>query len=330
MSGQEELGDKNLEEGNKRLKGGKGFFSKWMGGGSDATEQACDFYVKAANNYKVAQKWEKAADAFCLSAKLIKCNSEHKHEAAANYVEAAICFLKVDEERAIECYMLAVEIYQDLGRFSIAAKHLMNAAELYESKLKDIEKALQLYNQAGDFYKGEESTSAANKCFLKVAHIAADLGNYERSIELFSEIGAKCADSALLKYGAKDHFFKAVLCALVLDHVRARQCVDKYANIHPAFKDSREFKLCNVLIKSVESENADEFTAHVAEFDRVSRMDPWLTSILLKIKKSLPPPTNSSIGGVGNGAYNGQSISGDHMGENGAGPAQNFDEDDLS
>lgn len=327
MSDQEAVGDKHMEEANKHLKGGKGFFSKMMGGGSDVTEKACDSYIKAANCYKVAQKWEKAADAFCLSAKL-KCNGEYKHEAANNYVEAAICYLKVDEERAIECYMRAVEIYQDMGRFSIAAKHLMTAAELYETKLKDIDKALQLYNQAGDFYKGEESTSAANKCFLKVAHIAADLGNYERSIELFSEIGAKCADSSLLKYGAKDHFFKAVLCALVLDHVRARQCVDKYANIHPAFKDSREYKLCNALIRSVESENSDEFTAHVAEFDRVSRMDPWLTSILLKIKKSLPPPSNSSAA-----AFNGgQSTPGDHMqSENGMSTsAQNFDEDDLS
>ena len=105
-----------------------------MNGGNDGPEQACEFYVKAGNCFKVAQKWEKAGNAFCSSAKL-KSNGEHRHEAATNYVDAALCYLKIDYEQAIECYRRAVEIYVDMGRFSIAAKHLTTAAEIYETKV---------------------------------------------------------------------------------------------------------------------------------------------------------------------------------------------------
>ena len=301
-----------------------------MSGGNDSSEQACEFYIKAGNCYKVAQKWDKAGNAFCSSAKL-KSTGEHKHEAATNYVDAALCYLKIDYEQAIECYRMAVEIYVDMGRFSIAAKHLTTAAEIYETKVMDQEKALQMYTQAGDFYKGEESTSAANKCYLKVAHIAAKLDQFEKAIALFAEIGAKCVDNALLKYGAKDHFFKAVLCALAIDHIRAQQCVEKYGEIHPAFKDSREYKLCLSLISDVQNENTDEFTHHVKEFDKISRMDEWLTSLLLKIKRTLPPPTATGQNSH-SGAGDGFSESSGGLGNSNVPPASNvdYDEDDLS
>ena len=178
-----------------------------------------------------------------------------------------------------------------------------------------------MYSQAGEFYRGEESTSAANKCFLKVAHIAAKLDQFEKAIELFSEIGAKCVDNSLLKYGAKDHFFKATLCALAIDHVRSQQCVEKYGDIHPAFKDSREYKLCLSLISDVQNENTDEFTLHVNDYDKVSRMDEWLTSLLLKIKRTLPASTNQGSN-VGGGFEESEVTAGP--------PPEDFDEDDLA
>lgn len=43
------------------------------------------------------------------------------------------------------------------GRFTIAAKHHISIAEVYESELVDIEKAIAHYEQAAEYYKGEES-----------------------------------------------------------------------------------------------------------------------------------------------------------------------------
>jgi len=38
---------------------------------------------------------------------------------------------------------------------------------------------------------------------------------------------------------------------------------------------------------AIETENVEDFTAAVAEFDSISRLDQWMTSILLRIKKNI-------------------------------------------
>ena len=98
---------------------------------------------------------------------------------------------------------------------------------------------------------------SANKCLVKVAHMCATMQNFQKAAELFEEvimtifnhaftaakifkkktlntvhvlpsfhyflfsppdqIGKGCLDSGLLKYSAKDYFFKALLCWFCLD-----------------------------------------------------------------------------------------------------------------
>lgn len=41
------------------------------------------------------------------------------------------------------------------------------------------------------------------------------------------------------------------------------------------------------LLEKLETGDADGFAEAVAEYDTVSRLDPWFTSILLKIKKQI-------------------------------------------
>ena len=49
--------------------------------------------------------------------------------------------------------MKAVDIYTDMGRFNIAAKHHQNIAEIYENDVADLDKAMHHYEQAADFFK---------------------------------------------------------------------------------------------------------------------------------------------------------------------------------
>ena len=42
----------------------------------------------------------------------------------------------------------AVDIYTDMGRFNVAAKHHQTIAEIYESDVADLEKAMHHYEQA--------------------------------------------------------------------------------------------------------------------------------------------------------------------------------------
>lgn len=173
------------------------------------------------------------------------------------------------------------------GRFTIAAKHHITIAEIYETELVDIEKAIAHYEQSADYYKGEESNSSANKCLLKVAAYAAQLEQYQKAIEIFEQIGANTMDNPLLKYSAKDYFFKAALCHFIVDELNAKLALEKYEEMFPAFTDSRECKLLKKLLEAHEEQNSEAYTEAVKEFDSISRLDQWLTTMLLRIKKSI-------------------------------------------
>uniref|UniRef100_A0A2I3HP44 NSF attachment protein beta n=1 Tax=Nomascus leucogenys TaxID=61853 RepID=A0A2I3HP44_NOMLE len=172
-------------------------------------------------------------------------------------------------------------------RFTIAAKHHITIAEIYETELVDIEKAIAHYEQSADYYKGEESNSSANKCLLKVAAYAAQLEQYQKAIEIYEQVGANTMDNPLLKYSAKDYFFKAALCHFIVDELNAKLALEKYEEMFPAFTDSRECKLLKKLLEAHEEQNSEAYTEAVKEFDSISRLDQWLTTMLLRIKKSI-------------------------------------------
>ncbi|KAH9489047.1 hypothetical protein Btru_059345, partial [Bulinus truncatus] len=210
-----------------------------------------------------------------------------KHDGATYYVEAGNCYRKGDPNAAVSAIHKAIEIYTDMGRFTIAAKHHVTVAEIYETELSDIEKAIQNYEQAADYYKGEESNSSANKCLLKVAQFSATQENYEKAIEIYEQIAVSSMDNSLLKYSAKDHFFRASVCHMCMDTANATLAIKKYEEMFPAFADSRECKLVKKLLEAIEAENVDQFTEVLKEYDSISRLDPFLTTLLLRVKKQL-------------------------------------------
>lgn len=53
-------------------------------------------------------------------------------------------------------------------------------------------------------------------------------------------------ESSLLKYSAKEYFFRAALCHLSVDLLNAQYAIEKYCNQYPAFQDSREYKFIKV------------------------------------------------------------------------------------
>jgi alpha-soluble NSF attachment protein len=59
----------------------------------------------------------------------------------------------------------------------------------------------------------------------------------------------------------------------------------RYEDISPSFADSREFKFIKDLALCVEEQNCDHFTEAVRNYDKISRLEPWQTSLLLIAKK---------------------------------------------
>lgn len=274
-----------IAEAEKKLNTSKGFFGSFFGG-SNKVEDAVECYQRAGNLFKMAKNWSQAGSAFVEAANL-NARSGGRHDAATNYVDAANCYKKSDINEAVNCLLKAIEIYTDMGKFTIAAKHHQTIAEMYEIDATDLERAVQNYEQAADYFRGEESNSSANKCLLKVAQYAAQLEKYEKAIQIYQNVASSALESSLLKYSAKDYLFRAALCHLCVDLLNAQHALERYVQMYPAFQDSREYKLVKTLIEHIEEQNVDGYTDAVKEYDSISRLDQWFTMILLRIKKQL-------------------------------------------
>lgn len=94
----------------------------------------------------------------------------------------------------------------------------------------------------------------------------------------------------MLKYSAKEHFFRASLCHLCIDALNAQHAVAKYEEQYPAFGDSREAKLIKTLVSEIENADVEAFTEAVKAYDSISRLDTWYTTMLLRVKKAMSEP----------------------------------------
>jgi alpha-soluble NSF attachment protein len=249
-------------------------------------DEAAELFQKAGNSFKMAKSWSLAGKAFCQAAE-IQLKQNTKHEAANLYNEAANSYKKTSPHEALECLNKSCEIYIDMGRLVMAAKQFQVIAELFENDIVDIPNACVYYDKAADLFKTEENNASANKCLLKVAQFAAQLEKYARAIEIYEQIGTSSIDNPLLKYGARDHFFRAGMCHLCIDHLNCQQAIVRYESILASFNDSRESNFLKQLIGAVEENNLDGFTNAVKEYDNLSRLDNWCTTLLLRVKKTL-------------------------------------------
>ena len=144
----------------------------------------------------------------------------------------------------------------------------------------------------------EDSKSQASQCLAKVAELcsaALEPPDLLRAAQIYDEMGTRCLDSNLLKYNAKGYFLQCVMCHLANgDAIASSQCLQKFYNLDFTFQDSREGKFSEQLVECVENFDSDGFATACFEYDRISKLDPWKTSILVKVKRSI-----ADEGGIG-------------------------------
>ena len=193
--------------------------------------------------------------------------------------------LQVSVEDAVRCLEQATSYFVEAGKLSMAARHYKEIGEMYE-QAGEKENSLEYYRRAADLYETEESTSAANTCKLKVAQFAAELERYEEAVEIFEAVALASLDSNLLRYGAKGHLLNAGLCQLAQGDAGAvRDALGRYEAMDAGFPDTRECKLLENVVGAMEEGDVDVFQQHVYDYDSMTRLDPWKTSLLLKVKK---------------------------------------------
>lgn len=271
-------GEEFEKKAEKKLSGWGLFGSKY--------EDAAELYEKAANSFKLAKSWDKAGS---INIKLANCHLklDSKHEAANAYADAANCYKKTSNKEAIACLEQAAAIFLEIGRLNMAARYYKEIGELYEVD-QNLQQAIEKFEQAAELFQSEEVTTSANQCRQKVAQFSAQLEQYPKAIEIYEEIARQSLNNNLLKYGVRGHLLNAGLCQLCKgDVVAITNSLERYQELDPTFSRTREYKLLADLAVAVDEEDVAKFTDVVKEFDSMTPLDAWKTTLLLRVKESL-------------------------------------------
>jgi alpha-soluble NSF attachment protein len=128
----------------------------------------------------------------------------------------------------------------------------------------------------------------ANKLYLKVADIAALEGDYYKAIEHFEKVSASSVSNNLMKWSVKDYFLKSGLCYLAVgDMVATNRALERYRDMDQTFAGTREHQLLVDLAETVEAGDQEVFSDKLFQYDQMSKLDKWKTSICLKIKNAI-------------------------------------------
>lgn len=266
-------------------------------------EESAELYDKAGNAYKVGGFFAEAGRAYEKSAMIYKDKLKNIGEACKSLTNAGTCYCKVSPSEAIPVYRSAITMLCDSSRLTQAAKMAKQVGELLEKDSSDPENitlAIESYEQAAELFDMEGAKSQASQCMSNIAELssaALEPPDLIRAAQIYEDIGKSCLDSNLLKYNAKGYFVQAVLCHLANgDSVASSQAYQRYINLDYTLADSREGKFVCSLVQSMEDTDTEGFATACFEYDRISKLDSWKTSMLVKAKRHIESMGDGGLG----------------------------------
>ena len=285
--------------------------STWFASSTERKfEDAAESLTRAANAYKVGGWNDEAGSAYKRAAELYKDKLNSLGEASKCLSDAGACFQKGNSDEAVGCYRSAVTLLCDAGRLNQAAKLSKQIAAIFESDGAADEEggggdaiaaAIASYEQAAELFEMEQAKSQASTCLQKVAELssgALDPPELLRAAEIYESLGKQCLESNLLKYNAKTHFLHAIMCHLANgDSIGASQAFSRFDSLDYTFGECREGKFSKQLVDCVEEFDPEGFATACFEYDRISKLDPWKTSMLVKVKRSIEDTSGDGIDG---------------------------------
>jgi len=265
-------------------------------GKQEKYEKAANLFKTGGNALEVEKRWDEAAEAF-LKAAGVYNELREESDASEMYKKAAQCFRKsTQHDRAVSIYEdYVIPPLSDAGQHSQVGKLYQEIAEMFEED-GEIASAMDAYRKSADRYLLQANASAASKCQVKLATLAGQEGNYDLAIDLFEAVADNCLKTNLLKFNAKQYYLNAALCVLAKgDLVLIERKIAQYKELDYTFPGTRECKLVEDIARAFSELNVEMFTDIVYEYDRVTKLDPWKTTILLRIKTKLSAMASEAV-----------------------------------
>ncbi|KAJ4356163.1 vesicular-fusion protein S17 [Didymosphaeria variabile] len=292
-------------------KAGGGF--SFFGGRQEKYEAAADQFTAAANAFRMQKMGKEAGEAFEKAAQVQKQNLNEPDDEANTLTEAFKAYRKDDPEAAARCLDRAIAHYCSKGNFRRAATHKQNLGELFEVELGDNARAAAAYEEAAGWYESDNaevniphpvprfSTSQnipnkniskqalANKLWLKTADLVALEGkDYYHAISLYEKVAKSSINNNLMRWSVKEYLLKAGICQLCTgDEVGASTAFDRYRELDPSFTQQREHQLLVDLLQAVKDGDQEVFADKLFQYDQLSKLDKWKTTLLLRIKGAI-------------------------------------------
>lgn len=250
-----------MAEANKKAKSANGLLNRMFGAGSTASEDARALYVQAGNAGKAEGDYPASVEAYKLALGL----SSEEFEKAQMYEAIASSYKMFDVPQAIPALTRAAESHMSQGKWSMAAQTLEKVAELYE-QINDLENMMKCLKEAHRFLTQEGQKAGANRVQKKMAEALALQHQYVQAQEQYEQMADKAKDDNLLKYGAKDHWLRATMCALCVDIENANTALNRYLFDNPLFEErTLEVRLLRQLIAAVQEQNKELFLKHIED-----------------------------------------------------------------
>ena len=255
-------------------------------GSTQKYEDAAELFTKAGNAYKLKKQYDDAGLMY------VKCAECHKERGETNdminsFVEAGNIYKKSDPVKAIDAFTKAINGFNDSGRFGRSASLYKEIGEIYEAD-NNPEAAIDAYQNAVDMYENDNKKSTASQCLIKIANLAAQADDLAKASEIYERLGRESMESNLGKFSAKGYFLQCILCHLAQgDTVACNIKIDEFKGIDYSFGPSRECDFLEKLVVAISEVDADGYAQACADFDKITPLDPWKTSMLLKAKRNI-------------------------------------------
>ncbi|KAF6004967.1 hypothetical protein F1559_004601 [Cyanidiococcus yangmingshanensis] len=266
---------------------------------SSKYEEAASYFQRAGKSFQTSEKSGRKRVRRTVAVRTATRASRTMNTRRRQHTSTQRTVLKkpeADPAAAVTALESAMSIHTERGRFGMAARLAKERAEILESIANETttggaaadERVAEAYQQAADLYLGEDARSHANACLVKVAEYKALAGEYSQAIQAFEQVAKLSLENSLLRYHAKDTLMRATICHLCAsDEVGARRALQNYIQWDPSMAGSREERLLQELLEAVSTGDIDAFTQTVYDYDSISRLDPWKTSMLLRVKNQL-------------------------------------------
>lgn len=113
-------------------------------------------------------------------------------------------------------------------------------------------------------------------------------GKYDIAMENFEKVAKFYANNQMTKFSARGYLLNAGICKLALgDIVASKRALDDYGLWSHEFNQSREKDFLISLTEAADECDIEKFTHAVQDYDSMSRLQPWQTTVLLKVKENI-------------------------------------------